>query len=130
MMGHEMNEAFFRGYYDAYNSEQEDRLAAFLDDDVLLVSAQGEQRGKDAYLATYRQIIAGFSDKMTPDEVTLTETGAKVRITDRFVAKTDVPDFLGRSFAKGEGFTLKLVGTYNVADGKIVRIDIEMVGME
>ena len=125
-----MNEAFFRGYYEAYNSEQESRLAEFLADDVLLVSAQGEQRGKDAYLATYRQIIAGFSDRMTPEEITLTETGAVVRITDRFVAKTDVPDFLGRSFAKGDGFTLKLIGTYVVRDGKLARIDIEIAGME
>ncbi len=124
-----MTEAFFRGYYDAYNSEEESRLADFLADDVVLVSAQGEQHGKDAYLATYRQIIAGFSDQMTPDEIHLTENGAKVAIIDRFVAKTDIPDFLGRSFAKGEGFTLRLIGTYAVQDDKITRIDIEIAGM-
>ena len=39
-----MNEAFMRGYYDAYNSEDEARLGAYLADDVVLVSAQGEQR--------------------------------------------------------------------------------------
>jgi hypothetical protein len=125
-----MSEAFFRGYYEAYNSEEESRLAEFLSDDVVLVSAQGEQRGKEAYLATYRQIIAGFSDRMTPEEMTTTDSGAVVGITDRFVAKMDVPDFLGRAFAKGEGFTLKLLGTYEVRDGKIARINIEITGME
>jgi hypothetical protein len=130
MVGGEMNESFFRGYYEAYNSEDPARLAEFLTDDVLLVSAQGEQRGRDAYLATYRQITAGFWDKMTPDEITLTEDGAIVKITDRFTAKVDVPDFLGRSYAKGEGFTLKLVGTYAVRDGKMARITVAIAGME
>lgn len=53
-----------------------------------------------------------------------------MKITDRFKAKIDVPDFLGRSFAKGEGFTLKLVGAYTVRDGKIAAITVDVVGME
>jgi hypothetical protein len=123
-----MNEAFFRGYYEAYNSADESKLAPFLADDVLLVSAQGEQRGKAAYLATYRQIIAAFSDQMTPEAITVSGNTATVHITDRFGAKVDVPDFLGQSFAKGAGFTLKLVGDYEVRDGKIARINIRITG--
>ena len=53
---------------------------------------------------------------------------ATVHVTDRFVATTDVPDFLGQSFAKGTGFTLKLVGDYEVRDGKIAKIDIRITG--
>ncbi len=123
-----MNEAFFRGYYEAYNSADEAKLAPFLAEDVVLTSAQGEQRGKDAYLATYRQIISAFSDQMTPEEITVSGNTATVRITDRFVATTDVPDFLGQSFAKGQGFTLKLLGHYEVVDGKIATIDIQITG--
>lgn len=123
-----MNEAFFRGYYEAYNSADETKLAPFLADDVVLTSAQGVQRGKDAYLATYRQIIAAFSDQMTPEEITVSGNTAVVRITDRFVALSDVPDFLGQSFAKGQGFTLKLLGRYEVADGKIAKVDIQITG--
>ena len=123
-----MNEAFFRGYYEAYNSADETKLAPFLADDVLLISAQGEQRGKDAYLATYRQIISVFSDQMTPEEILVDGDGATVKITDRFLAKADVPDFLGQSFAKGQGFTLQLTGKYQVRDGKIARIEIQITG--
>jgi hypothetical protein len=36
-----MNEAFMRGYYEAYNSENPARLGPLLADDVVLVSAQG-----------------------------------------------------------------------------------------
>jgi hypothetical protein len=125
-----MNESFFRGYYEAYNSGDEAKLGAFLADDVLLVSAQGEQRGKNAYLATYRQILAVFSDQMTPEEIVVDGYTATVKITDRFIAKTDVPDFLGRSFAKGAGFTLKLLGTYEVQGGQIAKIEVQIVGSE
>jgi ketosteroid isomerase-like protein len=125
-----MNEAFMRSYYEAYNSEDESRLGAFLADNVVLVSAQGEQRGKDAYLATYRFITANFRDQMTPDEITIDGDSAVVKITDRFEAKHEVADFLGRSFAKGDGFMLKLAGSYKVAGDKIATINIAILGME
>ena len=124
-----MNEAFMRGYYDAYNSEDADRLGEFLADDVVLVSAQGESHGKAAYLATYRGILADFTDRMTPAEITVSGDSATVKITDRFTARHDVADFLGQSFTKGGGFTLTLSGTYRVTDGKIVRIDVQILGM-
>ena len=125
-----MNEAFMRGYYEAYNSEDPARLGEFLADDVVLVSAQGEQHGKAAYLATYSGIIADFTDRMTPDEIAVSGDSATVKITDRFTARHDVADFLGQSFKKGGGFTLKLSGTYEVKDGKIARIDVAILGME
>ena len=125
-----MNEAFMRGYYEAYNSEDPARLGEFLADDVVLVSAQGEQHGKAAYLTTYRGIIADFTDRMTPDEIAVSGDSATVKITDRFTARHDVADFLGQSFKKGGGFTLKLSGTYEVKEGKIARITVAILAME
>jgi hypothetical protein len=125
-----MDEGFMRGYYEAYNSEDESRLGGFLADDVVLVSAQGEQRGRAAYLATYRAIIADFTDRMTPEAIAVDGDKATVRISDRFTAKHDVADFLGRSFAKGDGFTLKLEGTYRARNGRIANIDVAILGME
>ena len=124
-----MDETFMRGYYTAYNSANPERLAPFLADDVVLVSAQGESRGKEAYLATYRGIIALFTDQMTPEEITVDGNSATVRITDRFTAKADVPDFLGQSYAKGQGFTLRLLAKYREQGGKITHIDVQIVGM-
>ena len=125
-----MNKAFMRGYYEAYNSEDPARLGEFLADDVVLVSAQGEQHGKAAYLKTYQGIIADFTDRMTPDEIAVSGDSAAVTITDRFTARHDVADFLGQSFKAGGGFTLKLEGTYAVEDGKIARIEVRILGME
>jgi ketosteroid isomerase-like protein len=125
-----MNEAFMRGYYDAYNSEDPVRLGAFLADDVVLVSAQGESHGKAAYLKTYAGIIADFRDQMTPTEIAVSGDSATVKITDRFTARHDVADFLGQSFKAGGGFTLKLEGKYRAIGGKIARIEVQILGME
>ncbi len=124
-----MNEEFFRGYYEAYNSEQEARLREFLAEDLLLVSAEGEERGIDAYLKTYRYITDNFHDRMTPEEIRIDGDTATVDIIDHFTAKKDVPDFLGRVFEKGQDFTLSLRGTYLVRDGKIVKIEIQILGV-
>jgi ketosteroid isomerase-like protein len=125
-----MNEAFMRGYYEAYNSEDAQRLGAFLADDVVLVSAQGESHGKEAYLKTYAGIVADFRDQMTPTEIAVDGDSATVKITDRFTARHDVADFLGQSFTAGGGFTLKLEGRYTARDGKIARIEVQVLGME
>ena len=124
-----MDEEFMRGYYDAYNSGDPALLGAFLADDVVMVSAQGESRGKDAYLATYKAITAAFVDQMTPTAITVDGDTATVRITDRFTAKTDVPDFLGQSYAKGQGFTLQLLARYRAQGKKIAHIEVEITGM-
>jgi ketosteroid isomerase-like protein len=125
-----MNEAFMRGYYEAYNSEDPERLGAFLAEDVVLVSAQGEQHGKAAYLKTYAGIIADFRDQMTPTEIAVSGDTATVKITDRFTARHEVADFLGQSFKAGGGFALKLEGRYAVRDGRIARIEVQILGME
>ena len=81
------NEALMRAYYAAYNSEDEAQVAALLAEDVVLVSANGEQAGRDAYLATYRWMIATFEDRMTPERIAADAEGATVDIHDRLVAR-------------------------------------------
>jgi hypothetical protein len=125
-----VDEAFMRGYYEAYNSEEPQRLGEFLANDVVLVSAQGESHGKAAYLATYVGILSDFTDRMTPTEITVSGETATVKITDVFTARHDVADFLGQSFKAGGGFTLKLEGNYAARDGKIARIEVRILGME
>jgi ketosteroid isomerase-like protein len=117
-------EDFFRGYYEAYNSENPARLGALLADDVVLASAMGETKGKDAYLQTYQFMISTFVDKMRPEKITLTADGAVVDIHDSLVARADVPDFMGQSLKAGEEMVLKLTGKYTLKGGKIARIEI------
>jgi len=118
------NEALMRAYYEAYNSEEESRLAPLLAEDVTLVSAAGEQAGRDAYLATYRWMIATFEDRMTPERIAADAEGATVDIHDRLVARQDVDDFLGTSPRAGEAVELSLTGHYTIRDGTILRIEI------
>lgn len=118
------DEAFFKGYYEAYNSEDPARLGALLADDVVLASAMGEQKGKQAYLDTYKFMISTFIDKMRPEKITLTADGAVIDIHDSLTARADVPDFMGQSLKAGEEMVLKLTGRYTLKNGKITRIEI------
>src|SRR5262245_21452069 len=117
------NAALMRAYYAAYNSEDETAVAALLDEEVLLVSAAGEQAGRDAYLTTYRWMIATFEDRMTPERIVADVDGATVDIHDRLVARADVADFLGMSPRAGEAIELALTGRYTIRGGRITRIE-------
>ena len=118
------NEGLMRRYYAAYNSEDETQIAPLLAEDLVLVSAAGEQKGRDAYLATYRWMIATFEDRMTPERIADDADGATVDIHDRLVARSDVDDFLGLSPRAGEAIELSLTGRYTISDGHIARIEI------
>lgn len=120
--------ALMRRYYAAYNSGDETTLSPLLADDVVLVSAAGEQRGREAYLATYRWMIGSFIDRMTPERIVATPDGAPdevvVDIDDRLTARADIADFLGRPVRAGETMTLTLSGRYIIQNGRITRIEI------
>jgi len=119
-----MSEAVMRSYYAAYNALDEARLASMLAPDVELVSAMGTQRGRDAYLATYRMMTGLFTDTMTPEAITVEGDVVTVAIHDSLVARADIADFMGQALVAGQELVLKLRGQYTVADGQIVRIAI------
>jgi ketosteroid isomerase-like protein len=119
-----MSREFFENYYRVYNSGDAAALAACYADDVVLVSAEGEQAGREALLATYRFITERFIDRMTPQRMLIDGDEAAIQIVDRFEAKQDVADFLGGSFRRGDTFTLNLCGWYRLEQGRIKRIAI------
>ena len=120
-----MNEQHMRDYYATYNTEDAEALAAFYADNVEFTSMAGTTVGPDAILESYRYLTSVFHDKMTPEQIDIDGDTAQVLITDRFEAKTEVPDFFGQSFAPGDTLELKLKGTYTARDGKFTRVVIE-----
>lgn len=119
-----MNREFFENYYRTYNSADAVALAEFYAEDVVLVSSEGEQRGREALLATYGFITERFIDQMTPQRILIDGNEAAIQIVDRFEARQDVADFLGGSFRRGDSFTLNLCGWYRVEAGRIKHIAI------
>ncbi len=116
-------------YYQTYNTENVDSLASYYHPEVELTSEAGVMKGAEAVLATYRQIIGIFHDKMTPTSIHIDGQIAIVAIIDRFTAKVDVEDFLGMQVAAGESFELKLRGTYEADSDNLFRtIVIERLG--
>ena len=119
-----MSEAVMRAYYTAYNALDPDTLGQLLAPDVELVSAMGTQRGRDAYLATYRTMTSLFTDIMTPETIAADGDTVTVTIHDSLTAKTDIADFMGQSLKGGEELIMRLQGRYTVSDGQIRRIEI------
>lgn len=115
-----------RRYYAAYNSEDPEALAAFYHPDCTLESAQGTLRGRAAILDTYRALVGMFEDRMTPTDITVDGSEARVTIVDRFTARAAVPDFMGQSLAAGESFELQLKGYYRAEDGRFREIRIDL----
>jgi len=120
-----MDAEFMESYYRTYNSEDPEALRAYYADDVVMVSAAGETHGADAILDSYRYLISVFHDKMTAEHIEIDGDSAVVSISDRFTAKTAVPDFFGQSFAVGDEFELRLRGTYQSLNGRFTHITIE-----
>jgi len=118
-------EDMMRRYYEIYNSEDAEALAAFYHPGVQLTSAEGVLDGAQAILSTYCSITSRFRDQMQPESITVDGDVAHVVIRDRFTAREDVADFMGMSLAKGDAFELRLQGTYLVEDGKFRSITIE-----
>ena len=99
-------------------------LCAGLVSCVMLVSAMGEQRGRDAYLATYAFMTGAFIDRMHPESIDIADNVATVRIRNELTARQDIPEFMGQPVAKGQQIVLNLVGTYTIVNGTITRIEI------
>lgn len=119
-----MSEALIRSYYTAYNVPDADGLARLLAPDVELNSAMGTQRGRDAYLATYRYMTDLFTDIMTPERIVVDGDTITVTIHDSLTAKADIADFMGQELKAGEELVLRLQGEYHLTDGVIDRITI------
>jgi ketosteroid isomerase-like protein len=117
-----------RSYYNAYNSEDPDAVAKLLPQDVVLTSEAGTENGRQAYLATYRYMIALFIDRMEPLQITVEGDAAIVHIRDRLTARADIPDFMGHEVKAGQTLVLELMGRYRFVDGKISRIELSPTG--
>lgn len=111
-----LNKTFMEAYYDAYNSGDKQALSRFYAEDIVLVSAQGEIKGRAALLATYDWITGQMLDQMTPESILIDGRRAAVEINDTFTAKRAVSDFLGRALREGESFSMRLCGLYTLGD--------------
>jgi SnoaL-like domain len=86
-------------YYEAYNSGNEELVAKLLDETVTLTSAAGTQKGRDAYLATYRYMASMFVDQMTPRSIRQHRDSYVVDITNVLTARHRIADFVGVELA-------------------------------
>lgn len=120
-------EEVLTAYYEAYNSEDPDRLASLLDKDVVLHSTSGTEQGLSRFLDDYRTRTATFVDRLIPERIEANGDMATVTIVNILTARTDVPDFMGAALEEGQTLTLNKRGRYRVGNGRICEIRIDML---
>lgn len=119
-----MDKKFLESYFDAYNSEDAERLGGFYTPEVVLCYDNNTHMGKTAVLETYSYIQNLFEDRMILHSVFVQGSSAVVELENRFVAKKDIANFLGRDLKAGESFVMPLVGEYTFSGGKISNVNI------
>ena len=119
-----MDQTFFDAYYSAYNSEDIDKLADFYSDDIVLCYDNNTHMGRTAVIETYKYIQSMFEDRMEMNSFFVQGNKAVVELENRFVARADIKDFMGRDLSAGESFRMNLVAEYTFSRGKISNLVI------
>lgn len=117
-------EEVLREYYAAYNAGDPQRLAAVLDEDVVLHAGGTPREGRDSYLAMYQYMTSTFEDRINPSSITAEGENGVTEFENVLVARDDVPDFMGRPVKAGETVRFTMTGRYVVRDGRILRIEL------
>ncbi|NQT72986.1 MAG: nuclear transport factor 2 family protein [Chloroflexi bacterium] len=119
-----MNKDDFTRYYEEYNNHGADGVSGFYTDDVIFEFQGNKLNGKEAVLKYFRQLHLVFTEIMKPQEIFVEGDKAAVEVKNEFVAKVDIPDFLGKSLKVGESTTARFGAFYDIRDGKIAHVRI------
>ena len=118
------NRAFFDKYYGALTRADFETLKECYAPDVVLTHKGGAITGREVLLGA----IAA-SREVVENEVVLLDLAAdgdKVAVvfSDRFEAKIDNLDFMGRKLSRGDCFEERICGFYRFENGKIKAVQM------
>ncbi len=119
-----MNKDDFIRYYEEYNNHGADGVSDFYVSDVIFEFQNSLINGKEEVLKYFKQLHLVFREIMTPQKIFVEGDKAAVELENEFVAKADIPDFLGKSLKVGESTTARFRAFYDIRDGKIAHVRI------
>ncbi len=119
-----MNKDDFIRYYEEYNNHGADGVSDFYTSDVIFEFQGSLINGKEAVLKYFKQLHLVFKEIMKPQKIFVEDDKAAVELENEFVAKADIPDFLGKSLKTGESTTARFGAFYDIRDGKIAHVRI------
>ena len=119
-----MNKDDFVRYYEEYNNHGADGVSDFYVGEVIFEFQGSQINGKEAVLKYFKQLHLVFKEIMKPQKIFIEGNKAAVELENEFVAKADIPDFLGKSLKVGESTTARFGAFYDIRDGKIAHVRI------
>ena len=119
-----MNRDDFTRYYEEYNNHGADGVSDFYVSDVIFEFQKVKLNGKEEVLNYFKELHLVFREIMKPQKIFVEGDKAAVELENEFVAKADMPDFLGKSLKVGESTTARFGAFYDIRDGKIAHVRI------
>ncbi len=114
----------FIRYYEEYNNHGADGVSDFYVSDVIFEFQDSLINGREAVLKYFKQLHLVFREIMKPQKIFVEGDKAAVELENEFIAKADIPDFLGKSLKVGESTTARFGAFYDIRDGKIAHVRI------
>jgi hypothetical protein len=111
--------AFFLRYYSALSSGDYAVLESCYDPDLTLINGSEQIRGREALIARIAEARKILDNEVIADTVINDGDRTAVVYIDRFQAKVDIPEFMGRRLLRGDRFELQMCGVYRFENGRI-----------
>ena len=119
-----MNKDDFIRYYEEYNNHGADGVSNFYSSDVIFEFQNVKLSGREEVLGYFKQLHVAFKEIMKPQNILIVGDKAAVELENEFEAKTEIPDFLGKSLKVGESTVARFGAFYDIRDGKVAHVRI------
>lgn len=124
-----MDEDQFRSYVQAYNDGDIETASSFWADDidVDLPGHRSSPRGKDEFLAHFKELHRTIDEHIEIEDLFVNADGTRLAVAfhSTFTAKQDLPDFVYGSLEEGESTTNRAFLHYTInEDDKFEKIEV------
>jgi len=126
---HPSQVAAFRAYTAAFSNADFDRFPRFYTEDVLLeLGSVPPIRGRQGIIDFYRPMFQQVRERLTVNNVTVTDTAIDLDALTRFTAIQDAPNFVVGALMLGEYIEGRVLVNYELRDGLISKISVRRGG--
>lgn len=120
--GGELDEAAFRGYVDAFNRSDFDRLAPYYAEDIEFDGRAARLRGRDELLGFYRNVKSRVRETIAIQDIVVGQQALVADLITELYPLEDWPDFPTGALRKGETRRSQNFIWYDLAEGRFKRI--------
>ena len=117
-----INKKWIENYYSSFNQRDHTALEAFYTDDLVFEYQDIKLNGKKAVISYFAELQKGFQETIRPFNILIDGDRIAAEVESEFVAKADLPDFLGQSLKAGNSFKAKFSCFYDIRNDLICHV--------